>query len=353
MSELSDRYMRRIPMKPYDMVREGLIVLAGMATAIVILAAVWGFPRIAPVTMKEVATKAPIPFTERTLSYLTGQSGLQTYGPPYTNDFENAQHVGSICPACWVGVIDPTDFRQALVLQPLAQAGVLDPDIAAALRTYERASADQQKKWTDAYGAALGDATAKDGMLTLPAGDYGPVPALMDGMLKLAQAGLLEAALNQSTDPDHAPYDTDLTRSLYYMGGKIFGAVANHFDERGGEWGMSHVAGPYPGAWWLWPYAFLYQIPAIANAAAADLIAGMIMGALFVVLLFLPFVPGLNRLHLLIPVYRLIWRDWYARYPSGDPTRQSVAAQEVRGGPDSGLRLSNQDRGPDAGEQVR
>ena len=321
MSELSDRYMRRIPMKPYDMVREGLIVLAGMATMIVILAAVWGFPRIAPLTMKEVATKAPIPFTERTLSYLTGQSSLQTYGPPYTNNFENAQHVGPICPACWVGVIDPTDFRQVLVMQPLAQAGVLNPEIAKALTTYKSASPDQQKEWTDSYGAALGKATAKDGKLTLPAGDYGPVPVLMDGMLKLAQAGLLEGALNQNIYPNHAPYNTNYTRSFFYMGGKIFNTVANHFDEQGGEWGMSHIAGPYPGAWWLWPYTFLYQIPAIGKAAAADLIAGMIMAGFALIMFFLPFIPGLNRLHLVVPVYRLIWRDWYAKYPSGDPTR--------------------------------
>jgi hypothetical protein len=286
----------------------------------VILAVVWGFPRIEPVTMREVATKAPIAFTERTLSYLSGESGLQSYGPPYTNDFANAQRVGPICPACWVGVTDPTDFRRAFVLQPLAEAGVLNPEIEKALRTYESAPVDQQKKWTASYGSALGNATAKDGKLALPAGDYGPVPVLMDGMLKLAQAGLLEGALSENTHPEHAPYNTDFTRPLFYMGGATFGAVASHFDERGRQWGMSHTAGPYPGAWWLWPYAFLYQIPAIANAAAADLIAGMIMAAFFLALMFLPFIPGLNRLHLLIPVYRLVWRDWYKEHPSGDAT---------------------------------
>ena len=71
--------------------------------------------------------------------------------------------------------------------------------------------------------------------------------------------------------------------------------------------------GPYPGAWWLWPYAFLYQLPGIANSPNADLITGLIMAAAFFILVFLPVIPGLNRIPYLIPVYRLIWRDWYRR----------------------------------------
>ena len=45
------------------------------------------------------------------------------------------------------------------------------------------------------------------------------------------------------------------------------------------------------------------------------------MAVFALIMFFLPFIPGLNRLHLVVPVYRLIWRDWYAKYPSGDPTR--------------------------------
>jgi len=325
MSALSDRYLHNIPMKPYDMVREGLIVLAGVATVIIVLAAVWGFPSIPPLTMKEVSTKAPIAFIQRTLSYFTGQAGLQTYGPPYTKDVGNAQRVGSICPACWVGVTHPIDFRKALVLTPLKSAAVVNPAIGTALDSYDKATPAQQKAWADAYGKALAKATAKNGNVTLPAGQYGPVPELMGGMLKLAQAGLLEGALSQSVHPDYAPYNTDFTLPLYYMGGdRIMGAVADHFDEQGGEWGMSHTAGPYPGAWWLWPYAFLYQIPMISNSPNADLIAGMVIAAVALTLFFLPFVPGLNRLPYVIPVYRVIWRDWYRKYPSGDPNRKEA-----------------------------
>lgn len=322
MSTLSDGYMRGIPTKPYDMVREGLFVLCGIALLVTLLAAVWGFPRIPPLTLQQAATEAPVAFTRRTLSYLDGQAGLLRYGPPYTANDANAQHVGPICPACWVGVAHPINFRKALVMAPLGRAARLDPALGAALAAYRQAAPAQRRAWTTAYHAALARAHAAHGTITLPPGTYGPVPQLMTGMLELAQSGLLEGALVEGVHPGHAPYDTNYTLPLFYLGGpRLMGAVATHFDEQGSEWGMSHVAGPYPGAWWLWPYTFLYQIPAIGNSPAADLIAGMIIGAVALVLFFLPFVPGLNRVPYLVPIYRIIWRDWYARYPSGDPTR--------------------------------
>ena len=325
MSELSDTYMRGIPMKPYDMVREGLIILAGTAAVVAILAAVWGFPRIPPLTLEDVATKAPVAFTERVFSYFTGQSGLQTYGPPYTKDYGNAQKIGPFCPACWVGVTHPTDFRKALVLDPLSRAALVNPAIGNALETFNSALPDRQKSWTDAYGMALKSAKANKGEVVLPLGDYGPVPTLMNGMLKLAQAGLLTGALDQGVHPDFAPYNTDYTLPLYFMGGdSIYGSVAHHFDEQGSQWGMVHTAGPFPGAWWLWPYAFLYQIPSISDSPNADLIAGLIMAAFSLILFFLPFVPVLNRVPYAVPMYRLIWRDWYRKHPSGIPAQNEA-----------------------------
>lgn len=316
MSKLSDANFRGIPMKAYDMVREGLIVLTFMTGVIIVLAGIFGFPKISPLTLKEVATKAPIAFMERTFSYFSGESGLQTYGPPYTKDYANAQRLGAFCPACWTGVAHPLNAKIDLVMKPLQKLGMLDPAVATDLQAYDQATPAQQKAWTSAYAAALKKAKVARGKVALPAGDYGPVPGLMNAMLTFARSGLLESALVQETAPSRAPYNTDYTRALLYLGGPIMGHVASHFYEQGGQWGMSHSAGPYPGAWWLWPYTFLYQIPAIGNSPNADLIAGLIMAGLAIVLIFLPVIPGLNRLPEAIPVYKIIWRDWYERYPS-------------------------------------
>lgn len=328
MSRLSDRNLRGIPMKPYDMVREGLMVLGAITLAVVLLAAFWGFPDYPPLTPKEVATRAPVAFLQRTLSYFSGASGLQTYGPPYTRNDENAQHVGFICPACWVGVVDPLNAQRDLVMAPLHQIAMLDPALAAALKTYEAASAPQKALWIKGYAAALKAAKVEQGQVVLPAARSGPVATLMGGMLNLARAGLLDAALTEDSNPERAPYDTSYAKSLLYLGGPIMNKVADHLDEQGSQWGMVHSSGPYPGAWWLWPYAFLYQIPFIANSPSADLIAGMIVFFVTLVLIFLPVIPGLNRIPYRIPVYRVIWRDWYRKYPSGDPVRP-VATREI------------------------
>lgn len=325
MSVLSDKNLRGYPMKPYDMVREGLIVFGVMLTIILVLAAVWGFPgkNYGPLTIKEVATKAPVAFLKRTVSYFSGTSRLQTYGPPYTHNDNHAQHIGPFCPNCWVGVIYPLNAKVDFVMQPLQQIAALDPNVATALNTYQNASAKQQTEWNNAYTSALNKAQVTHGRVVLPAGDYGPVPVLMNGMLTFARTGLLEAALTFNTNPNMAPYETNYTRPLLYLGGPIMSTVAGHFDEKGGEWGMSHMAGPYPGAWWLWPYTFLYQIPAIGNSPNGDLIAFLIFLVMLLIAVLAPVIPGLNRIPYVIPVYKIIWRDWYAKYPSGIPSNAS------------------------------
>lgn len=324
MSTLSDKNLRGFPMKPYDMVREGLIVFSVMLVIILLLAAFWEFPgkNYAPLTIKEVATKAPIAFLKRTVSYFSGTSGLQTYGPPYTHNYKHSQHIGPFCPNCWVGVVSPLNAKVDFVMQPLQQIAALDPAVAKALKTYQQASPKQQTEWDDVYTTALNKAQVTNGRMKLPKSHYGPVPVLMNGMLTFARTGLLEAALTFNTNPRWAPYETNYTRPLLYLGGPIMNAVAAHFDEKGGEWGMSHIAGPYPGAWWLWPYTFLYQIPAIANSPNGDLIAFLIFLAMLLVAALLPVIPGLNRIPYIVPVYKIIWRDWYAKYPSGARPRR-------------------------------
>ena len=311
MSRQSEAYLRGVPMKGYDMVREGLIVLGVVTVVVVLLAAVFGTPDYPTVTAKEVATKQPLLFLGRSLSYFSGQSGLQTYGPPYTKDYHNAQKVfGFISPARWIGVVNPINAQQDLMMKPLERIAVLNPEVAAALATYQHASLDQQQSWIKSYSAALKKATDDNGKVVLAQGDYGPVATLMNGMLKLARAGLLEGALDSSA---LLPYDLNNTKSILFLEGPIENRVARHLNELGSQWGMTNEMGPYPGAWWLWPYALLYQIPGIANSPNADLIAGLIMAAAFLILVFVPVIPGLNRIPYRIPIYRLIWRDWYRR----------------------------------------
>ena len=90
----------------------------------------------------------------------------------------------------------------------------------------------------------------------------------------------------------------------------------------GTQWGITHEVGNLPGPWWLWPYAIWYQFPVIAKDSNADAIVGSLMVLLFVLLLFAPFIPVLKHLPKWIPIYRIIWRDWYAKQEGMAPARK-------------------------------
>jgi len=236
-----------------------------------------------------------------------------------------------LAPANWFGVRVPLDPAQDFVLKPLARAAALDPALSGALKAYTSASPDQQAAWVDAYLGALDGAQVQDGEVKVGQGDFGPVAALMDGMLRLGRGGLLEGALASSA---RLPYGLDFTRSLLFFQDKVDSNVASSMDMTGGQWGISHETGNYPGAWWLWPYTFLYQVPFIAASDNADLLVGLLMMLIFLLLVLTPFIPLWKRLPRWLGVYRLIWRDWYLN--------QRGAKQGARSGDGPQLEIGKQ-----------
>ena len=99
----------------------------------------------------------------------------------------------------------------------------------------------------------------------------------------------------------------------------MYASVAETLDLSGDQWGISNETGRYPGAWWLWPYTFFYQVRPMSSSDNADLQVGAIIIGFFLVLVLAPFIPIINRLPRWLGIYRLIWRDWYAR---GDGNRR-------------------------------
>ena len=76
---------------------------------------------------------------------------------------------------------------------------------------------------------------------------------------------------------------------------------------------MMNEAGNYPGQVWLGMMTFWYQIPAIGNSDNGD---ALVWGATAIIVLgflFLPFLPGFRAIPEKIPVYKLVWRDYYRR----------------------------------------
>ncbi len=319
MSRTSDANFRGVPMKPYDLIREGLIVLGVIAVIIVLLAIFWPPPDYPTVRGEEVATRQPIAYVKTAADILAGNASLQDYGPPYNPDTANSQKLLGISPITWFGVRQPLDPSKDFVLTPLSRVAVFDKDVAAALKAWQAASDKDQAAWTKAYIGALDKATVVEGRVQVAAGDYGPVPAMMQGMLNLGKAGLLEGALESN---DRQPYALDTSRAMLFFQEDVDGSVADTLDMTGPQWGITHEVGNHPGPWWLWPYAIWYQIPGLNTNPNADLIAILIMLVLYLILFFLPFIPGLNRIPLGIRFYRLVWRDWYAKQERSSPTRR-------------------------------
>jgi hypothetical protein len=308
-------------MKPYDLLAEGLIVLLVVVVAVVVLASVFSSPDYPTVRGEDVANRQPLAFVETSANILAGNSSIQDYGPPYTPDTANAQSLFGIAPATWFGVRDRIDPVQDFVLKPLARAAVLNDDVATALDTYEAASADQQQAWVTAYLSALDEATVVNGQVRVTPGAYGPVPILMNGMLDLGRSGLLEGALESNAK---LPFTLDFTRSLLFFQDDVYASVAEKLNLLGDQWGISNETGRYPGAWWLGPYTFFYQIEPMSSSDNADLEVGAIMIGVFLVLLLVPLIPIISWLPRWLGVHRVMWRDWYARGGGGQRPRDQT-----------------------------
>jgi hypothetical protein len=75
---------------------------------------------------------------------------------------------------------------------------------------------------------------------------------------------------------------------------------------------MMNETGNYPGQAWLWLYTFWYQVKPLSTSGNADaLVWGLMMVLTRALFVLVPFIPGVRSIPRLIPVYRLIWRDYY------------------------------------------
>lgn len=303
------------PTRPYDLVKEFVIALVVVTLLSVGLAAIFSSPDDPPITLSGWAQAAPDDVIITAVGELAGTSASSTYGPPYNNAAEG-QTLGPLPLQKWGGVRTPVDSA-GLVLDPLSKV-VGNPELTAALSKWNAAPADQRTKWASDYADAIGaeatDEEPASGAGGDPSkvepGDYGPVPALASSFLSLAQAGGLEGSLNSSGNF----YGGDTTKSVLLLAdGAYFEdqALAKHLG--GDQWGMMNEVGNAPGQPWMWLYSFWYQIPPFSTSENADSLVWGLMMFLTAALMLVPFIPGLRSIPRLIPIHRLVWRNYYKR----------------------------------------
>jgi hypothetical protein len=295
------------PYRHYDIVKEFWIALGVVLALSVVLTILFSSPDDKPSTIQSWSRTDPVDFVTTATTQLDGTSGTATYGPPY-NHASDGQHMWFIRPQKWFGVSHPIDTAQDFVIGPL-RAIPGSPVLQAAITAYQAAPAKVQSAWTSAYEKGLGKASAtSSGSISVPRGNYGPVPIMMNALLADAQAGGVDGALLTSKQF----YNTDYTKPLLFLAdGSVLSDRAQAQHLSGDQWGMMNETGAFPGQVWLWLYTFWYQIKPFSTSDNADILVMTVMGVLSLAFVLIPFIPGVRDIPRWIPVYKLIWRDHY------------------------------------------
>ena len=314
----------RGPTRRYDIVKEATIAFAVVLVLVVVLAVLFSSPDEPPVTLQAWASAQPKGFTQIALSELDGTSTSATYGPPYNHSSGSVQYFYGVSIQRAIGVTDPIDPAKSFVLDPLTTV-TGKPALVSALARYEHAPHPERNAWLQAYGRALEHAEVTSSGLVLPPGPYGPVAVMLDAFLAMARSGGLDAQL-----VEHASfYTTNYTNPILFLGDSATAQSSSYWNKivtaqhlQGSQWGMMNETGSWPGQPWLWLYTMWYQVGPMSSSHNADLEVVVIMTVLSLLLLFLPFIPGLRDIPRRIPVHRLVWREYYRTYA---PRSRSVA----------------------------
>jgi hypothetical protein len=303
----------RGPTRRYDILKEGTIAAVVASCLVLLMAGLLSSPDLPPLSVQTWAKASAADFVGTAAAELDGTALAASYGPPYNNGTGAVQQVGPVSWQKLAGVTQPLNAAQTFVISPLSKLAPTTPALATALSTYTSASPAQQLSWATAFDKAVtsNKVPFDNGLLKVPAA--GPVPVLMFYELKAAQGGTLDADLLAQTKF----YGTNFTRPLLFIAdGGYYANLATTLHLTGGQWGVMNETGSYPGQPWLWLYQLWYHVPPFNSSASVDVWAVYLTGIATILLLLIPFIPGLRDIPRLIPVHRLIWRNWE---PPGGP----------------------------------
>ena len=294
----------RGPTRRYDILKEGFTAVIIVAILAFLLASTLSSPDSPPITIATWAKIAPADFVGTSASELAGASMTANYGPPYNHGTRYAQKLI----VSWQtigGVHEPINTAKTFVIEPLTADSSDNPKLAQAIKQYVDAPKAQQQIWVNNYLKVISKITFKNSAPLVPKANDGPVPIMLSDELALAQSGAIDSNL-LAQQPF---YNTNYTKPLLFIeDGSYFSSVAQSEHLTGSQWGVMNETGSYPGQPWLWLYTLWYQIPSFSKSANVDLIAIYLTGTATLLLLLVPFIPGVRDIPKIIPIYRLIWK---------------------------------------------
>lgn len=287
---------------PHDPVRGVWIAVGAVTLLAILLAVLFSSPDERPSTIAQWSRQQPISFLGTAVIELYGSSRTAEYGPPYNHNGEG-QHAAFLHPQEWLGVSHPIDTAKDFVIEPLR--ALPDPAVRHAIAEYQSRSGIAKEDGIRGYLQALKSASvARDGSVAIRPGFYENVDKMMRALLVLAQNGGLEDHLLAS-----GRSRTDYTKLLLFMDdGGLLRERAEREHLLSGQWPMMDETGSFPGQAWLWPYAVWHQIEPFRTSHNADILVMLVMLALSVLLVCVPFLPGLRDIPRALPLHRLIWK---------------------------------------------
>ena len=345
------------PERRYDLIAEGTIAVVIVTVLCIVAAILWGSPNggltypKAPVSPAGQAfsakywdTNDPSDLAQTAVQELAGGTTPAGYGPPFNTTTGASQEIIGIQPAeiakSIFGLTQPINTANDFVLAPVSQlAAPSSPAVAAAVSRYKAAGGDlspgapaneiasaQQATWLNNYAKALAKPSASftPTSATVPPGNYGPVPVIIRAELLIAHNGSLDGYFQGSQQQ----LSTNTTQgTMFFSDGSLWGNIATAQGVAGDQWGVMNELWNFPGQVWLWLYAGMYQIPALnaANNSNLDLDVGLLMVVFgFLLPMFAPWIPGINRIPRWIPLYKIIYRNYYHNAGGGNPPTRTA-----------------------------
>ena len=343
------------PERRYDLIAEGTIAVILVAVLCILAAILWGSPDGGLTYPKAPASPAgqafsakywdvndPSDLAQTAVQELAAGTTTGGYGPPFNQTSGASQEFIGIKPAeiakAIFGLTLPINTANDFVLAPVSQlAAPSSAAVAAAVSRYKSAGGDlspgaaagqvassQQTTWLNNYAKALAASSAKftPTSITVPAGNYGPVPVIITAELAIASNGSLDGYFQGSQQ--QLSTNTSMA-TMFFSDGTLWETIAEAQGVGGDQWGVMNELWNYPGQVWLWLYSGMYQIPALnpSNNANLDLDVGLLMILFgFLLPMFAPWIPIINRIPRWIPLYKIIYRQYYASTAGGPPAAE-------------------------------
>ena len=118
--------------------------------------------------------------------------------------------------------------------------------------------------------------------------------------------------------------------TMFFSDGTLWSTIAKAQGVGGDQWGVMNELWNFPGQAWLWLYAGMYQIPALnpSTNSNLDLDVGLLMILFgFLLPMFAPWIPVINRIPRWIPLYKIIYCKYYATSADVPPSARCQASQ--------------------------